>query len=300
MLRLRPRHALCVLTVTAYSLATNGLASSSESAEKAAPLGQLDVVPSTLFKTDMVELDVNGHKCFVLIPAKPAVGGSKPWVWYAPTLLADREQNWMSPGERHAWIFKRLSAGGVYVAGVDVGESYGSPAGRAVYTQFYDHLVRRLGFSPKPGLLPISRGGMMAYNWAAEHPHCVSCIGGIYPMCNLRGYARLERVSRPYGMTGAELLRQSEQHNPVDRLRPLASAGVPILHLHGDQDTSVSLESHSAELARRYKALEGTVELIVVRGKGHEVVPEYWQEPRLVEFLLQHVIVAAKASLAKP
>jgi hypothetical protein len=30
-------------------------------------------------------------------------------------------------------------------------------------------------------------------------------------------------------------------------------------------------------------------EVIVIPGKGHEVVPEYWQEPRLVEFFLKHV-----------
>ena len=24
--------------------------------------------------------------------------------------------------------------------------------------------------------------------------------------------------------------------------------------------------------------------------KGHEVVPEYWQEPRLVEFFLKHLL----------
>jgi hypothetical protein len=49
------------------------------------------------------------------------------------------------------------------------------------------------------------------------------------------------------------------------------------------------LQSHSAELARRYTALGGTAEVIVVPGKGHEVVPEYWQEPRLIEFFLKHL-----------
>jgi len=239
---------------------------------------------------DMVRLEVDEHNAFILKPAKPKADGDKPWVWYAPTLLADREKDWMSPGERHAWIFKQLLAGGVYVAGVDVGESYGSPAGRVVYDRFHEVLVKRYGFSPKPGLLPISRGGLMAYNWAANRPDFVGCIGGIYPLCNLAAYPPRERIAKPYGMSVEDLRAQIDQHNPVARLRPLAAAHVPILHVHGDQDKAVPLQSHSAELARRYKALGGTAEVIVVPDKGHEVVPEYWQEPRLVEFFLKHLL----------
>jgi pimeloyl-ACP methyl ester carboxylesterase len=210
-------------------------------------------------------------------------------VWYAPTLMADREEDWVSPGERHAWIFNHLLAAGVYVAGVDVGESYGSPAGRAVYDRFYGLLVDRFDFSPKPGLLPISRGGLMAYNWAANQPECVGCIGGIYPLCNLAAYPPLERIAKPYGMSVAELKAQLDRHNPIDRLQPLAEARVPILHIHGDRDAVVPLQSHSAELARRYQAHGGAAEVIVVSGKGHEVVPELWQEPRLIEFFVEHV-----------
>jgi len=258
-------------------------------AEKKSALEEIESVRSSMFEADMVRLEVDEHDAFILKPAKPKADGVKPWVWYAPTLLADREEDWMSPGTRHAWIFKRLLAGGVYVAGVDVGESYGSPAGRAIYDRFHELLVKRYGFSPKPGLLPISRGGLMAYNWAANRPDCVSCIGSIYPLCNLAAYPRLGRIAKPYGISVEELRAQMDQHNPVARLRPLAAAGVPILHVHGDQDKAVPLQSHSAELARRYKALGGTAEVIVIPGKGHEVVPEYWQEPRLVEFFLKHV-----------
>ena len=131
---------------------------------------------------------------------------------------------------------------------------------------------------------------LISYNWAANRPNCVSCIGGIYPLCNLAAYPRLERIAKPYGLSVEALRSQMDQHNPIDRLRTLAAAHVPILHLHGDRDDVVPLKSHSAELARRYKALGGTAEVIVIPGKGHEVATEYWQEPRLIDFFLSHTL----------
>ena len=86
-------------------------------------------------------------------------------------------------------------------------------------------------------------------------------------------------------MTPAELEKQLKEHNPIDRLEPLAKAGVPILHIHGDKDTVVALEKNSQVVLDRYKALGGKMELIVVSGKGHAEIPEFFQEPRLVQFL---------------
>ncbi len=294
MVRPLPRRAHVVSTTIACGFALTiacGFAllpptSAAAAIEKQASLDQLQVVCSTLFDADMVLLEVAGHKAFILKPSQPKADGPKPWVWYAPTLMADREEDWQSPGERHAWMFTRLLQGGFYVVGVDVGESWGSPAGRAVYDKFYELLVDRFAFAPKACLFPVSRGGLMAYNWAAEHPDRVRCIGGIYPLVNLRTFTGLPRVARAYHLGEAELHAQIARHNPVDRLTPLA-AGVRILHVHGDQDQAVPLETNSAELVRRYQALGGQAELIVIPNKGHEVVPELWQELRLAEFFLK-------------
>ena len=297
------------LTVTlAIACVGAGATCRATGAEAESQLGLEDqpVVRSAMFDADMMLWDVAGHKAIILKPpapkpsllkpplvkppllkAKPEAGGPKPWVWYAPTLLADRESDWQSPGTRHAWIFTRLLAAGVYVAGVDVGESWGSPAGRAVYDQFHEQMVSRFAFSPRACLFCVSRGGLMAYNWAAQRPDRVECIGGLYPVVNLQGFAGTDRITRAYGMSEEQLRAELARHNPIDRLRPLAAAGVEILHVHGDADTAVPLESNSAELARRYKALGGHAEVVVIPGKGHEVVPEFWQEPRLVEFLLK-------------
>ena len=284
MTRLLARSAITFSHLAACGFALMMPAASAADVRKQADLDQLEIVRSTLFDADMVLLEVAGHRAFVLKPAGRQADGPKPWVWYAPTLLADREADWKSPGERHAWMFRRLLQGGFYVVGVDVSESWGSPAGRAVYDKFYDHLVGRFGFAPKACLFPISRGGLMAYNWAADHANRVHCIGGIYPVSNFQKYPGREFVKRAYGMNEEQLRAELAKHNPLDRLAPLAAAGVPILHVHGDHDTVVPLRSHSAELARRYRALGGQADLIVIPGKGHEIAPELWQEPRLVEF----------------
>jgi dipeptidyl aminopeptidase/acylaminoacyl peptidase len=60
---------------------------------------------------------------------------------------------------------------------------------------------------------------------------------------------------------------------------------VPILHIHGDADAVVPLEKNSQIVLDRYRALGGKIKLIVVPGKGHAEIPEYFQEPRLVQFL---------------
>ena len=67
----------------------------------------------------------------------------------------------------------------------NVGESSGNPAGRKGYSQFYDVIVDRYKLEPKARLLAQSRGGLMLYNWAAEHPQNLAAIAGTYTVVNL-------------------------------------------------------------------------------------------------------------------
>ncbi|WP_145236283.1 hypothetical protein [Urbifossiella limnaea] len=66
-------------------------------------------------------------------------------------------------------MFEKFLAAGIAIAGVDVGESSGSPKGREVYSALYKELVSNRNFAEKPVLLARSRGGLMLYNWAAEN-----------------------------------------------------------------------------------------------------------------------------------
>ena len=70
---------------------------------------------------------------FVILPPKPAADGAKPWIWYAPTFVGPPGR---AADEEHDWLFEQLVDRGMAIAGVDVGESFGNPAGRAALPSF--------------------------------------------------------------------------------------------------------------------------------------------------------------------
>lgn len=227
----------------------------------------------------------NHNKGFIIIANKAALDGSKPWVWFAPTFYNN------FPCKLHDWMFNQLLANGFAICGVDVGESFGSPHGRKIYSDFYEYVISKYRLNPQACFIAQSRGGLMAYNWAAENPKKIKCIAGIYTVCDLNSYPSLNAASLytcppAYNMTHSQLCSNLENHNPIDRLTPLADNHIPILHIHGDVDTVVPLEKNSKLLVQRYKDLGGHAELIVVNGKGHEEVPEFFQAQLMVDFLI--------------
>ncbi|WP_169977221.1 alpha/beta hydrolase family protein [Tautonia rosea] len=224
---------------------------------------------------------VEGQTAFLILPEGASATEGMPWVWYAPTLPR-------LPGPEERWMFERFLKAGIAIGGIDVGESFGSPEGRARYTAFYESLVQGRGLSPRPCLLARSRGGLMLYNWAVEHPESVACIAGIYPVCDLRSYPGVDRASAAYGMTPEKLTDALTLHNPVDRVETLARAGVPVFHLHGDADTVVPIEANSAALAENYSKFGGEMTLRVVEGGGHTMWPGWFQSPELVAFVIAH------------
>ena len=230
---------------------------------------------------DRQTFPVGDHRAFVLAPPVSArIDGPMPWVWYAPTL-----ENRL-PSADEQWMFDRLHAAGIAVAGVDVGESYGSPKGREIYQALYEELTKNRGYSTKPVLLARSRGGLMLYSWAVEHPESVAAVAGIYPVCNIASYPGIAKAAPAFGMTAKELEEELAGHNPVDRLEKLAAAGVPIFHIQGDSDRVVPHEENTGLLAERYKALGGPVEVELIEGQGHNMWRGWFESQRLTDFMI--------------
>lgn len=230
---------------------------------------------------------VGGNTAFLILPEKTKPGRLIPWVWYAPTLRG-------LPGKEEKWMFDRFLENGIAIAGVDVGESYGSPKGRGIYSALYRELVEKRGLAKEACLLARSRGGLMLYGWAAENPKKVKCIAGIYPVCNIVSYPGLGRACGAYGLTAEQLEAELSAHNPIDRLDPLAKAKVPLFHIHGDRDTVVPLEENSGEVAKRYKERGGKMTLEIVKGQGHNMWPGWFKSQELVDFVIANATAREK------
>jgi pimeloyl-ACP methyl ester carboxylesterase len=247
-------------------------------ATPATPAGAHPEAPKKTLPLPGEVFALRGQAAFVITPSKP--GAKVPWVLYAPTLPG-------LPGPEERWMFERFLAAGIAVAGIDVGESYGNAAGRALYSALHEELTTRRRFTRKAMLLGRSRGGLMTLSWAAENPEKVAGFAGIYPVCNLASYPGLTNAAPAYGLKPADLEAQLTRHNPVDRLEPLARARVPLFVIHGDQDRLVPLEANSGLVRARYRALGGPMDWVVPARQGHSMWTGFFQSQELVDFVLR-------------
>lgn len=217
-----------------------------------------------------------------LIPGKidPNLKG-KPWVWYGPTLPG-------LPGKEEKWMFEQFREAGIAIGGVDAGESYGSPSGNKLFSQYYETMTQSRGYSTKPVLLGRSRGGLMTLSWATENPDKVGAFAGIYPVCNLASYPGIEKAAPAFELAPDQLRAQLANYNPVDRLGKLAKGKIPLFAIHGDIDTVVPLELNSGLAKTRYEAMGGSIELVIPKGQGHNMWSGFFECKELVRFVKTH------------
>jgi len=208
---------------------------------------------------------VDGCEAVVVAPAQPLPGN--PWVWRAEFFDA-------FPG-----VDLALLARGFHLAYITVGNTFGCPDALRHWDVFYRKLTTRYGFSPKPAVEGLSRGGLYMYNWAAAHPGQVGCLFGDAPVCDFKSWPG----GRGRGVGSADDWRELLQayhfasddealaypSNPVDNLAPLAEARVPIIHVYGDADIVVPHEENTGVVVERYRRLGGAITVIPKPGVGH-------------------------------
>lgn len=195
----------------------------------------------------------------LLIAAKPELAGkTKAWVWYAPAKLVE--------GEAERWMVEQFLAAGISAAGGGASDN-GGPGAIRKMNAFYTEMTEKRGYSKKPIMLARSRGGLACLGWAVEHPDKVGAFAGIYPVCNILGWSDVSLGA--YGLKKDSSPEQLKEFNPVDRLKGLAQAKIPLFAVHGDNDTAVPLELNSGLVKERYTALGGTMELLVAPGAPH-------------------------------
>lgn len=271
-----------MLSAVSFLLAFGHLASAQETAATAKPVKEL-ILPGESFL-------VAGRPAFIMWPEESLRQKPQPWILYAPTLPA-------YPDSHEKWMHEKFLQAGIAVAGIDVGEAYGSPAGQALFTKLYDELTGKRGFAKRPCLLGRSRGGLWVTSWAIRHTDKVAGIAGIYPVFDLRTYPGLNRAAPAFGLSPAELESQLAELNPIAKGSVLAKARIPVFLIHGDVDKVVPLEENSATLAKRYEeaGAADALKLVVPAGQGHNYWPGFFQCQELVDFAIQQARAGAQS-----
>jgi hypothetical protein len=225
---------------------------------------------------------VAGRPAFILTPPKDKWHNPRPWIFYAPTLPG-------LPDLHEKWMHEQFLAAGVAVAGIDVGEAYGGPQGRALFTALYRELTENRGFAARPCLLGRSRGGLLVTSWAAENPDRIAGLAGIYPVFDLRSYPGLDKAASAYDLTPAQLEARLGELNPIERVGVLARRRIPAIFIHGDEDRVVPLERNSAAFVARYRAAGAAdaVTLITAKGQGHNYWEGFFHCQKLVDFAIE-------------
>jgi len=229
---------------------------------------------------------VENRPAFIMWPADSLRKTPQPWVFYAPTLAG-------YPDGNEKWMHQQFLTAGVAVAGIDVGEAYGSPVSRKLFELFYEQMTQKRGFAKKPCLLGRSRGGLWVSAWACDHPERFSGLAGIYPVFDFRTYPGIDKAAVAYEMSPADLESNLAQHNPITKVAALAKAKLPIFIIHGDEDKVVPLKENSQTLFDAYKfaRAEDQMTLKVVQGQGHNFWEGFFRCQGLVDF----VVARAKA-----
>jgi len=225
--------------------------------------------------------DLAGRRAFRMMPEKAAGDpATKPWIFYGPTLNA-------YPDQAENWMHQQFIDAGIAIAGVDVGEAYGSPAAFPWFEALYQKMVAD-GYSTRPVLLGRSRGGLWVSSWAIAHPERVAGIAGIYPVYDFTTYPGLEKAAPAYKLSPAELEARLDEFNPIRRAETLARAKIPVFIIHGTDDTVVPLAENSGTLEQIYKTAGAgdLIEVMKAEGEGHSFWPGFFNCTELVEFVI--------------
>ncbi len=229
------------------------------------------------------DFSVDGKTVVVVVPKTPLPG--RPWVWFG--------EFWDHMKGTDLALLEK----GFHLVYMGVPNMYGSPKAVAHWNACYAELTGKLGFARKAALIGISRGGLYVYNWAAANADKVSCIYLDAGVCDFKSWpggkgkgagspGDWAALIKQYGFASeAEALAWDKQ--PIDVLKPLADAKVPLLHVYGDADPVVPAEENTLVVAERYQKLGGSITLIPKKGVAHH--PHGLADPApVVEFIVKN------------
>ena len=232
---------------------------------------------------DRYDFEVDGKGVVVVVPEDAAAG--RPWAWHGEFFGHKPEPD------------VELLKAGFHIVYLRVPDMLGSPRAVGHWNACYRAMTEEHGLASKVALVGLSRGGLYCYNWAIANPDKTACIYADAAVCDFKSWPGgmgagvgsprdWELVMEQWGFA-SEADAHAYGGNPVDNLRPLAEAGVPLLHVFGDADDVVPWEENTGLVAERYEQFGGRIDLIRKPGVKHH--PHGLDDPGpIVEFIRRH------------
>ncbi len=202
------------------------------------------------------DFQIEGIKCRVARPEQARAG--KPWIW--------RCRFWGAfPG-----LDEALLADGWHVCWTDVANLFGAPEAMQRFDRFYSEVRDRYDLAEKPVMEGFSRGGLPALNWAIANPEKVTGVYLDAAVADIRSWPKNKSAKLfQTALTAYDLSDENLWQGPLDNLKPLAQAEVPIWIVAGGSDRVVPYSENTGILEKRYTALGGPIKAIVKAACDH-------------------------------
>ena len=219
----------------------------------------------------------------LILPEKAAPGN--PWIFRTGSLQHDPQ------------ILERLIQQGWYAATVELPGAYGTRATLAVMEEFRQLMVEKHQLNAKLVLECYGAGSSAAFAYAASHPGQVASIyadGGVFDFRLLKpgqgqgvGDAmRWEQFKKAFQFPD-DASALASTSSPIDNLKTLADAKIPIYAACGEKDNVVVPSEQAEAAAARYQKLGGV--FVAQQFPGINQIVHGVNDPTLPDnFILQY------------
>ena len=214
------------------------------------------------------KITIEGKTLTLKTPAEAAPG--KPWLWVGEF------------GGHLRTLEDGLVAKGWHVAYVGVSNQFGSPESMAVWEKVYEELHGKRGFSARPALLGISRGGLYVNAWTRLHPDRVSVLYLDNGVCDIRSWpGGLQLTGKGNGSKGdwnryKTVFKFASDEDAIaksiraaDGLAPAIKNGVFLISVHGTTDHTVPYVDNAKLVVDLWEQSGGRFKIFPKEGGDH-------------------------------
>jgi pimeloyl-ACP methyl ester carboxylesterase len=214
------------------------------------------------------KLTIDGKAVTVKVPDQAAPG--KPWLWVGE--FAGHLKSFEDGLVEKGW----------HVVYVGVSNQFGSARSMDTWEKAYEEFHGKRGFSAKPALLGISRGGLYVNAWARLHPDRVSILCLDNGVCDIRSWpggfqlnAKGKGSANDWKLYKAEFKLATDEEalakslRPTDGLEPAIKAGVFLVSVHGTADTVVPFVDNAKPVVDFWEKHRGKFKVFPKAGGDH-------------------------------